>query len=1166
MTDPMGGVTSNGYDAIGQLVQTTDAMKGVKSYVYDANGNLIKETDPLGYSKSHVYDQLNRLVSTTDAEGHVSAIGYDAVGNVVSATDGDGNTISYVYDMLNRLISTTDAEGGQVRFEYDANGNLTKKTDALGNITSYRYDAINNPVEMVNPEGNASTKEYDKDGRVTKVIDEEGAVTNYSYDGNGNVVSVTDALGNTTKTAYDEMDRVSSIVDARGAVTTYTYTATGLIATETNAKGAVTTYTYDANGNKLSETNGENETTTYTYDALNRVISTTNANNQTKTFTYDAKGQIKSVTDENGHATQYVYDGNGNVIETIDALGSSSYYEYNASGKLTKATLNRIDTQDNIAEQQVTLYQYDGNNLVTKIINAAGKEKLFVYDANGNLIQKTDENGNVTEYSYSRIDLVNNINYNDGKNVNFAYNKVGQLVRMDDWNGTTSFEVDLLKRITAVTDHKGKKVSYTYDEVGNNSSITYPDNSVTAYEYDLTGKMTKVTEPGNKVTGYTYDQAGRLKTMLYPDSWEEIYTYDEVGRLLEVKDTDPSDQTLKTIKQSYTYDAKGNKLSEYKRGNGTGSAKENITYQYDALDRVISSHENFGNSTRGYQYDSLGNLNYETTDGNKFTDYKYNILNQLTYKTSDSNGSEYYTYEYDNRGNLVKENLTKAGKVSVEGSYVYNEMNKLSMGTNNIGETSTYVYNGLGYLVQNVWEIKKNAYGYQEIQPTTVVAGQVVVDTATGKKDSKEKKTAEVVLADPELNKTTTVTKDFVLDYTRNLQDVLYETETGNLNYRYGYGLQRLSATISPIDNAAGAIVNNGVVKLYYHQDYLGTTDYLTSDVTGKVTSWTMYNEWGEITHNAVLKCGQRELDLVKNYTGYEYDPVLGQYYAKNRMYDAENRRFTQLDPAMDGDNWYAYVGNNPVNYVDPLGYFSLSDFASSSVDKVREYGINAVNSAINYFGFSYDKNNDIFYANENGWQRKYGYMDEFNEYSIFANINIMWLPCIFSFENKEWRIECWKGRYGITIGGEIGVYTFAGTMTLAEYFEKVHCEEDKNGAFGAIINALKAVNPSKTVDWYASAKKDEYIGMAFTIYKINRNLFGKYESTEELFSRSSQSHWWLTGFKLGYAKKEDLIMKAKLNFKSQGMRDAYELALKDHNDVSEIREPSFLSISFTSH
>ena len=63
--------------------------------------------------------------------------------------------------------------------------------------------------------------------------------------------------------------------------------------------------------------------------------------------------------------------------------------------------------------------------------------------------------------------------------------------------------------------------------------------------------------------------------------------------------------------------------------------------------------------------------------------------------------------------------------------------------------------------------------------------------------------------------------------------------------------------------------------------DLLGTTDYLTSPVSQKVTSWTHYNEWGEITHNAVLKSGQRELDLVKRYATHDYDAVLNMYYDK---------------------------------------------------------------------------------------------------------------------------------------------------------------------------------------------------------------------------------------------------------------------------------------------
>ncbi len=83
-----------------------------------------------------------------------------------------------------------------------------------------------------------------------------------------------------------------------------------------------------------------------------------------------------------------------------------------------------------------------------------------------------------------------------------------------------------------------------------------------------------------------------------------------------------------------------------------------------------------------------------------------------------------------------------------------------------------------------------------------------------------------------------------------------------------------------------------------------------------KVESWTHYNEWGEITHNAVLKMGQRELDLVKNYTGHDFDAVLNLYYAKARMYDAETRRFVTLDPIMDGS-----VYDISERVADPIWY-----------------------------------------------------------------------------------------------------------------------------------------------------------------------------------------------------------------------------------------------------
>ena len=116
--------------------------------------------------------------------------------------------------------------------------------------------------------------------------------------------------------------------------------------------------------------------------------------------------------------------------------------------------------------------------------------------------------------------------------------------------------------------------------------------------------------------------------------------------------------------------------------------------------------------------------------------------------------------------------------------------------------------------------------------------------------------------------------------------------------------------------------------------DYLGSADYLTSPVSGKVEAWTHYNEWGLIVHNAVLKCGQRELDLVKRYATHDYDSVLELYYAKARFYDAHDRRFTAVDPILDPSGYdlreyvsnpvqlvqYLYVENNPIIYIDPSG------------------------------------------------------------------------------------------------------------------------------------------------------------------------------------------------------------------------------------------------------
>jgi len=61
-------------------------------------------------------------------------------------------------------------------------------------------------------------------------------------------------------------------------------------------------------------------------------------------------------------------------------------------------------------------------------------------------------------------------------------------------------------------------------------------------------------------------------------------------------------------------------------------------------------------------------------------------------------------------------------------------------------------------------------------------------------------------------------------------------------------------------------------------------------------------------------------------FTGRRFDIEIGLYYYRARYYDPFTGRFLQTDPVGydDGMNWYAYCGNNPLNYADPSGNYAV--------------------------------------------------------------------------------------------------------------------------------------------------------------------------------------------------------------------------------------------------
>ncbi|MCL1809783.1 MAG: hypothetical protein FWG42_08510 [Clostridiales bacterium] len=968
VTDCMGYATEYTYTGTGQVATVTNPEGGTTEYGYDECGNLVSVKDPMQFETVYSYDENNRAVKTTDPRGGETETAYDEAGNVVKATNADGGFTVYSYDLLNRLVKRTDPENNVFRTEYDKNGNVKKETDGRGNFKEFFYDGLNRAVEVRNELGHPSFKEYDEDGRLVKLVNEEGAVTKYSYDLKGQLAKVTNALGESTTFTYDTRGRLLTETNARGAVTSYAYTPSGnlasvtrLVTSDPNAavKTAVTSYSYNMNGWLVSETDPNGGTTLYFHDKLGRVVEKKDAMGKSEFFEYDANSRITQVTDRKGKATKYFYDQNGNVVQTVDALNHSSFFGYDAMNRLVSAELWRKYAPGGVDEQQVTLYQYDKNGLLTKQVNAAGNSKIHVYDQNGNLMQTTDEDGFVTLHSYDPRNLLEAVNYDsgNGKSATFGYNMAGELVEMVDWNGTTEFVLDKLGRITEATDHGMNVTSYQYDAAGNQSLIAYPDGSAVAYAYDLMDRMTSLTDAENQTTTYEWD-AARLTAMEYPNGWDEAYEYNANGWLTRQYARDPSKMLNKAIDNLYGYDANGNVTGETRNASG-GQDSFDLTHTYDALNRLTLTEGQGGYKDHEYVYDSLGNLVRERVH-NKWTDYSYNALNQQVGKLKD--GKDSYANSFDLRGNFTESVYEKNKNHSyVVEQYAYDATNRMVKGTNADGEESHYVYNGFGDLVANEWITAKNAYGYTGVNapPTDQVGGVAVCDRhqhTTGQGHQNPTGNGHTTggtqgAAAPSISsKQAFVHKDFVLDYASPLKRVIMESEgvSGSLTYRYVYGLEKVEAaayemsvtagsvTQHAYDEASGeavfsathpsqSVVISNMVKLYVHKDRQGTSGYLT-DGAGKAASYVSYDSWGALTAKAVLKMGVRELDLVQEYTGHPYDMVLGLYYAKARMYDAENRRFMAVDPVKGSVKdpqamvQYTYCLNNPVLFTDPTG------------------------------------------------------------------------------------------------------------------------------------------------------------------------------------------------------------------------------------------------------
>lgn len=92
------------------------------------------------------------------------------------------------------------------------------------------------------------------------------------------------------------------------------------------------------------------------------------------------------------------------------------------------------------------------------------------------------------------------------------------------------------------------------------------------------------------------------------------------------------------------------------------------------------------------------------------------------------------------------------------------------------------------------------------------------------------------------------------------------------------------------------------------------------SDDNGDVTRNYDYDSYGNI-----INATSASDDNPYRYCGGYYDSCSGYVYMQNRYYDTSTGRFISQDPINQGNNWYIYCDNDPVNYIDPSGLARLS-------------------------------------------------------------------------------------------------------------------------------------------------------------------------------------------------------------------------------------------------
>jgi RHS repeat-associated protein len=879
-------------------------------------------------------------------------------GRPTSITDENGNVTTFQYDSSNmRLIKETLPEGNYNSYSYDSRGNVLSivKTPKSGSGLATVTISASYPSTCTNPL---------TCNKAMSVTDALGKTTDYTYDGTqGGVLTVTSPPATSggirpqTRYSYTALsawykNSAGALVQAVSPVYLITGTSTcqttascsgasdeaktaisyqagsssvgsNLLPLSTSAGSGTTpvmtssSMTYDIVGNVVTQTDPLSSVSYTFYDAVRAVTGTISPDpdgagamkRRAARLTYNADGQV--ITAEqgtlNGTAASDLagmtvlrkvdtnYDSVGRKAQNAVTAGGTLYavtqYSYNGAGR-PECSARRMNpamfgslpssacslgTAGSFGADRINRNVYDAVGQVLKVQTGYGTaqqrdEVTNSYTNNGKTLSVTDAKGNKTSYVYDGFDRLVKTYYPNpssaGSSSTTDYEQLtydtGSRVtqrRLRDGN-TITIGYDDLSHPTSKTYSSGDgTLSYTYDLLNRPGTVTKPSGNVITYSYDALGRRTSEGQPFGSASSQ-YDAAGRRTRLTWNDGYCVSYGYLATNEMTAIKEGGANCDN--SLLATFTYDDLGHRVG-LSRSNGTSTS---YSYDYPTTDAVHGTADRLGcmwQDLNGGTTQAACSTTPTASGQDQLVNFAYNPASQMTRRTS-ANDTYAWTQSYN-----------------VSRGYTANGLNQY---TASGSITPTYDARG------NLTSAGGTTYSYTSENLLSAAAGAT---NATMGYDG----LGRVIEYD------TTVSTRFVYDGSNLIAEV--DNPSGTVLRRYVHG----PGADEPLIWYEGSGTTD---RRWLHADERGSIIAVT-DGSGNAIAINSYDAWG-IPQTTNLGRFQ--------YTGQTWLAELGLYNYKARIYSATLGRFLQTDPTgyEDGPNWYAYVGNDPVNRSDSTGLY----------------------------------------------------------------------------------------------------------------------------------------------------------------------------------------------------------------------------------------------------